>query len=82
MKHKHGNLPSNFGFNFNLRSFIEACNGVVHTIGNVLLAFDGDSELDAEQKVRLAEIQGRFDKMTNERGRRGEGEGRREEGEE
>jgi len=40
---------------------IKACNGVIHVIDSVLLPFDGDSELDEEQKARVAKYKSKVD---------------------
>ena len=38
-----------------------ACNGVLHMVDTVLLPFDGDGELDDEQKRRLADAKRALD---------------------
>jgi uncharacterized surface protein with fasciclin (FAS1) repeats len=46
---------------------IPACNGVVHTIGTVLLPVDGDGELDEFQKQRVEAINKRAEEMKAEK---------------
>ena len=40
---------------------VVACNGVLHMVDTVLLPFDGDGELDDEQKRRLADAKRALD---------------------
>ena len=40
---------------------VVACNGVLHMVNNVLLPFDGDGELDDDQKRRLADAKRALD---------------------